>query len=93
MPKLEDHEIAKRCTKYETHLETISNHLSLKCAYSESIMVIARFERLELWAVGLYQAASAVTTGTSATLKRIEIKQVPHFKRYKLNFKDDELLK
>jgi hypothetical protein len=38
MPKLEDHEIAKRCTKYETNLETISNHFSSKCAYSGSIM-------------------------------------------------------
>ena len=33
-----DHDKAKRCTKYETNLETISCHFSLKLAYSGSII-------------------------------------------------------
>jgi hypothetical protein len=38
MLNLGDHDTAKRCTKYLTNLEIISNHFSWKCAYSESIM-------------------------------------------------------
>ena len=35
-----DHEIAKRCTKYKTNLETRSNHFSQREQWLEKLIVI-----------------------------------------------------